>query len=128
MSVTAFNLANSTPGYTPGYTVVVPAHLPHTHPTTQVIIRRRLLVALVLFAVVVGVWLGAGSVLANRGGEPASAAAVRPAISYIVQPGDTLWSIAAHHHGPVDQATYVDVLVQRNGGSIVQVGQVLSLP
>jgi LysM repeat protein len=46
----------------------------------------------------------------------------------MVQPGDTLWSIAAHHHGAADQADYVDALIQRNGGTIVQVGQVLALP
>lgn len=123
MSIAPVTLSDQT------YSVVLPGRLAHTRPATQVFIRRRLLVALVLFAVVAGVWLGAGSVLANRGGEPASAAAVRPAISYVVQPGDTLWSIAGHHHGQFDQATYVDALIQRNGGTtIVQVGQLLVLP
>jgi Tfp pilus assembly protein FimV len=87
----------------------------------------------VLVAVVAVVWLGAGSVRATRDGEPAAPSAGRPAvnqsaITYMVQPGDTLWSIAAHHHGHADQADYVDALIQRNGGTIVQVGQVLALP
>jgi hypothetical protein len=113
------------------YSAVLPGHLAHSQPTTQVYIRRRLLVLAVLLAVVVGVWVGAGSVRATRGGEPAVPSAGRSAVTaaaYMVQPGDTLWSIAAHHHGSADQADYVDALIQRNGGTVVQVGQVLSLP
>ena len=79
-------------------------------------------------AVVIAVWFGAGSVLANRGGEPASAAAVRPAVTYVVQPGDTLWSIAESHHGELSLSAYVDLLVGRNGGATIQVGQALLLP
>jgi hypothetical protein len=115
------------------YAAVLPGHLAHTPPTTQVYIRRRLLVLAVLVAVLVGVWLGAGSVRATRGGEPAAPSTGRPAhtvsaVTYMVQPGDTLWSIAAHHHGAAGQADYVDALIERNGGTIVQVGQVLALP
>jgi hypothetical protein len=120
------------------YAAILPGRLAHIPPTTQVYIRRRLLVLAVLVAVVAVVWLGAGSVRATRDGEPAAPSAGRPAvtqsavnqsaITYMVQPGDTLWSIAAHHHGHADQADYVDALIQRNGGTIVQVGQVLALP
>jgi hypothetical protein len=107
---------------------VLPGRLAHTEPTTQVYIRRRLLVLAVLVAVVVGVWLGAGSVRATRGGEPAAPSTGRSAVTYMVHPGDTLWSIAAKFHGTADQADYVDALVQRNGGTVVQVGQVVTLP
>jgi LysM repeat protein len=110
------------------YTVVLPSRLAEPRPSTQVYVRRRLLVGLVLLTVVFGVWFSAGSVLANRGGAPASTAAVRPAISYVVQPGDTLWSIAERFHGAGDQATYVDLLVRVNGGTIIQVGQTVTLP
>ena len=110
------------------YAAVLPGRLAHPQPTTQIYIRRRLLVLAVLLAVVVGVWLGAGSVRATRGGEPAAPSAGRSAVTYMVHPGDTLWSIAAKYHGTADQADYVDALVQRNGGTIVQVGQVLTLP
>jgi nucleoid-associated protein YgaU len=115
------------------YAAVLPGRLAHTQPTTQVYIRRRLLVLAVLVAVVVGVWLGAGSVRATRGGEPAAPSTGRSAVTaqvvtYMVHPGDTLWSIAAKYHGSADQADYVDALVQRNGGTVVQVGQVLTLP
>lgn len=97
-------------------------------PSTRVYVRRRLLVSLVFVAVVVALVAGAGNVLANRGGAPASTSAVRPASSYVVQPGDTLWSIAEANHGTAPQATYVDALVAINGGASLQVGQVISLP
>ena len=148
MSIAAAVLPNSQQSrshddYHYDYAAVLPGHLAHSVPTTQVYIRRRLLVLAVLVAVVAVVWLGAGSVRATRDGEPAAPSAGRPAVSsaavssaavssaagsYMVQPGDTLWSIAAQHHGKADQADYVDALVQRNGGTIVQVGQVLALP
>lgn len=120
------------------YTVVVPPRVvprssvaPAGHearPSTRVYVRRRLLVSLVFVAVVVALVAGAGNVLANRGGAPASVSAVRPASSYVVQPGDTLWSIAAANHGVVSQSLYVDALVAVNGGASLQVGQVITLP
>ena len=119
------------------YTVVVPARVARrqagspalpARPSTQVYVRRRLLVSLVFVAVVVALVAGAGNVLANRGSAPASAAAVRPATSYVVQPGDTLWSIAQANHGSAPQSTYVDALVAINGGASLQVGQVITLP
>jgi LysM repeat protein len=110
------------------YTVVLPGQVADPRPTTTVYVRRRLLVSLVLATILAIVWLSAGNVLANRGGAPASASAVRPATSYVVQPGDTLWSIAAAHHGDTSQTAYVDVLVQANGGAGLQIGQVITLP
>ena len=120
------------------YTVVVPARLraaavAEQRPATQVFVRRRLMVAMVFIAVVVALSVGAGSVLANRGGAPASTSAVRPAsvssaASYVVQPGDTIWSIAQRFRGEGSQVRYVDALVAINGGSALQVGQVMTLP
>ena len=115
------------------YTVVVPARLraaavAEQRPATQVFVRRRLMVAMVFIAVVVALSVGAGSVLANRGGAPASTSAVRPATTYVVQPGDTIWSIAQRFHGEGSQMRYVDALVAINGGSALQVGQVMTLP
>ena len=120
------------------YTVIVPARLGDgrartEQPSTQVFVRRRLLVAFVFIAIVGALWVGGGSVLANRGGAPASTSAVRPAsvssaASYVVQPGDTIWSIAQRFHGEGSQMRYVDALVAINGGSALQVGQVMTLP
>ena len=123
MSTTAAQLHRPQP-----YTVVLPTRLAEPRPTAQVYVRRRLLVGLVLLTVVFGVWFSAGNVLANRGGAPASTAAVRPATPYVVQPGDTLWSIAEQFHGATDQTTYVDLLIRLNGGTVIQVGQSVTLP
>lgn len=114
------------------YSVVVPSRLaegrPHTQPSSVVYIRRRLLVVFMLVAVVAVVWLGAGSVVANRGGDPASASAVRPTATYVVQPGDTLWSISSIHHGSHGVGEYVEMLVAANGNSTIAPGQGLVLP
>ena len=97
----------------------------------HVYVRRRIAVASVLFSLVAALGLGAGNVLANRGGAPASASAVRqatPATTYLIQPGDTMWSIAYVHHGDADLMTFVDALIALNGGTLLHVGQLISLP
>ncbi|MEI8241373.1 MAG: LysM peptidoglycan-binding domain-containing protein [Actinomycetota bacterium] len=104
------------------YHTVLPA------PMAQVYVRRRLLVVVVLVVTLLALWVGAGNVLANRGGVPASAAAVRPASVYVVHAGDTLWSIASAHRGHWSIDGYVDLLQQANGGTHLQIGQQLSLP
>lgn len=114
------------------YVVVVPSRFAPVRRRPVVYVRRRVLVSLVLVAVVAAVWLGAGTVLANRGGEPASTSTVRPAIAptqvYVAQPGDTMWSIAARFHGSQPETRYVDELVGLNGGASLEVGQAIALP
>ncbi|HQZ34424.1 MAG TPA: LysM peptidoglycan-binding domain-containing protein [Ilumatobacteraceae bacterium] len=121
------------------YTVVLPARLSRGHaagparrvdnrPSTQVFVRRRVLVAVVFSAVFVALTIGAGSVLANRGGAPASIPAVRSASTYVVQPGDTVWSIADQLRGGASQVDYVDALVATLGSASLQVGQLITLP
>ena len=48
----------------------------------------------------------------------------------VVQPGDTLWSIAAEHYPADDVRVRVDDIEQANGlrGPTIQVGQSLRLP
>jgi len=113
--------------FSPGH-VAGPARRIDNRPSTQVFLRRRVLVALVFIAVFVALTLGAGTVLANRGGAPASTSAVRPATTYIVQPGDTVWSIAAQLRGGATQVAYVEALVSALGDTSLQVGQVITLP
>jgi hypothetical protein len=106
-------------------------------------VRRRRLVGLVIAAIVLVLLLGTGRVVANRGGAPASAATVRSAAPqaapappgaaqlshvYVVQPGDTLWSIGERFHGRTPLADYVDQLVERNGGTHLDIAQPLALP
>ena len=120
---TVVMLARLSPGHVAG-----PARRVDNRPTSHVFLRRRLLVALVFIAVFVALTIGAGSVLANRGGAPASTSAVRPAATYIVQPGDTLWSIAEQLRNGATQVDYVDALVSALGTASLQVGQVITLP
>jgi LysM repeat protein len=47
---------------------------------------------------------------------------------YVVQAGDTLWSIGQRFHGHSSLADYVDALVSANGGTELQVAQALTLP
>jgi nucleoid-associated protein YgaU len=69
------------------------------------------------------------AVRATPSGAAASAIAapVAPAV-YVVQPGDTLWSIARSLDPKGDVRRTVDQLVELNGGAAVQTGQRLRLP
>ena len=60
----------------------------------------------------------------------AAAPAAVPAagIPYIVQPGDTLWSLAERFHATTALSSYVDDLVDANGGATIQAGQLITLP
>jgi hypothetical protein len=103
-------------------------NLPHL-PTRRQVLRRRRLVALVfLVSFALALLIGASQVLANRGGDPASTPAVRPATEYVVQAGDTMWSLAERFHGSFARAGYLERLLDANGGPALQVGQVLTLP
>lgn len=92
--------------------------------------RRRLLVAVV----VLGVVLALRSVVGLLGGgtppapEPARLA-TRPVAAqvHVVQPGDTLWSVARSLEPDGDVRAVVDVLVDRYGTSL-QPGQKIVLP
>ena len=98
------------------------------------------MVVLTLAMIVLVLFVGTGHVVANRGGAPASASTIRPATAaamvaatpaanlYVVQAGDTLWSIGQRFHGHSSLADYVDALVSANGGTELQVAQALTLP
>ncbi len=113
------------------FVVVVPQRALPSRQREMVYVRRRVLVSLVLLAVVVAIWLGVGSVLANRGGDPASASTVRPADAtqvYVAQPGDTMWSLAQRFGGTSSAENYLDELIAANGGTSVAIGQAITLP
>ncbi len=81
---------------------------------------------------VVALVLSVGSVtqhgLADRGGDPASVPAIGRSVTYVAQPGDTLWSIAQTQYPGSDITQVVDALVTLNGGASIQSGQRLLLP
>jgi LysM repeat protein len=51
-----------------------------------------------------------------------------PADVYVVQAGDTMWSIGQRFHGQTPLVDYVDALVSTNGGTQLQVSQAITLP
>jgi hypothetical protein len=119
--------------------VVIPGQFGEFRSSSHLYARRRLLAVLTMVAIVLVLLVGAGYVVANRGGAPASASTIRPATAlalavtapanvYIVQAGDTLWSIGQRFHGHTVLADYVDALVSANGGTELQVSQALALP
>jgi nucleoid-associated protein YgaU len=86
---------------------------------------RRLAVVLTLAAgVAIGSWLGP---LVAGAGDDLRLAGVQ---SVVVQPGDTLWSIAADVAGSADVREVVDRIQELNGirNSVLMPGQVLELP
>lgn len=96
--------------------------------TRSTYVRRR--VGALTF--VVTLVLSVGSVtqhgLADRGGDPASVPAVGRSVTYVAQPGDTLWNIAQTLYPGSDITLVVDALVTLNGGASIQAGQRLLLP
>jgi len=122
---------------TPRYASASPARLDH-----EIYVRRRIVAGLLVTLLAVATCLGIRS-LASRGDGAAPVSAVTPGVSvggvdvsgayvvndgvYIVQPGDTLWSIASSltDDGIRD---YVADLISLNGGASIDVGQRLALP
>ena len=123
---------------------------PTRHLSHDVYLRRRLVVGLAVVGVVVAACLGFRT-LASRGDETASiptvtplSASVQPITTsvngvdvslafaqgegfYVVQPGDTLWSIASSlTSGNI--RNFVHSLIELNGGASIDVGQRLIVP
>jgi nucleoid-associated protein YgaU len=109
------------------YRAHLPARFAAPAPTRSTYVRRRVVALAFLVALVGTLGVTAQQGLADRGGDPASAAAIGQS-TYIVQPGDTLWAIAERVYAGDDIAGYVDVLVSLNGGSQIVAGQHLLLP
>ena len=86
--------------------------------------RRRRVAALVFS---VAALLGAVRAVAAFGAGPASGVERRPAI-HVVQPGETLWSIASQLRPGGDTRSLVRTLAKLNGGASLAVGQRLVLP
>ena len=100
----------------------------------RAVYRRRRAVALATLAtlvVVITLLVGAISARFAGGGHPSSAVGAPSPIAsslYVVQPGDTLWSIAASVAPDTDVRLTVDRLVEANGAAPITVGQRIVLP
>ena len=105
--------------------------------------RRRLVAAVVTLAVLTAIFLLVSSATARiAGGDPSSAAGdptptsaaastaagVAAPATVVVQPGDTLWTIAEAVAPDIDVRVTVDQLIERNGRSPIVPGQELELP
>jgi len=69
-------------------------------------------------------WLGGGPLAAS---QPRSAAAPATAV-YVVQPGDTLWTLARRAHPTGDLRPVVGRLTAALGGRALRPGQRIVLP
>ena len=95
--------------------------------------RRRVVAAVLVIGVLLALRLAAGAVVAavSPGSTWAGAGATAPAAgapTYVVQPGDTLWSIAEGLDRPGDVRATVDELAALNGGAALDVGDRIALP
>ncbi|TPW14572.1 MAG: hypothetical protein FD127_1343 [Acidimicrobiaceae bacterium] len=131
MSTTFATPSQGTVG--PGrFMVRLPARAIRPAPTRATYRRRRVGAAAFGLTLVVTLLVPVGSMaqrgLADRGGDPASVSAVGQDAAYVVGPGDTLWEIAERFYPSADVALVVDALVSLNGGSSIDVGQVLNMP
>jgi hypothetical protein len=92
----------------------------------------RLVPGALTLTVLAGVWYGAGALTgarpAARPGVRAAGASLVPGARYVVQPGDTLWSIALRLDPSGDPRPIVDQLGAELGSSSLQPGEHLVLP
>jgi hypothetical protein len=93
---------------------------------------RRYLPGIATLAVVAGVWLGAGSLVALRpapaAGQAAAGASLVAGRSYVARPGDTLWGIASRLDPTADPRPIVAELAGQLDGKVLQPGDRLVLP
>ncbi len=115
----------------PHLTVVGPPS--RRRPRRAALYWRRRLVAVVLLVLVVlaaraalGV-LGAGPLAAPETPAARGGSAVSTGVGYVVQPGDTWWSIARHLQPNGDVRALVDHLAAAHGGVPLQPGEHLVL-
>ncbi|MCB0989395.1 MAG: LysM domain-containing protein [Acidimicrobiales bacterium] len=118
-------IATTPPGARPQLQLVVDnvgrrAVVPEPH-----VVRRRQLVALVVVAAFVWLLVAAATTTASYlfDDVPAAAASSGP-ITHVVQPGDTVWSIARQHYPTGDIRPLVSRMVESSGQVLVP-GQVV---
>lgn len=108
--------------------------LPYTtsrRSTAAVYRRRRLLAGAAVAGLVYAsahagaAFLGGGPLAVSRG--PGSAVPVAEHV-YVVQPGDTVWSIAHQFQPTGDERPLVDAIVSELGGAGLTPGEAIRIP
>ena len=114
----------------PALRVLEGGRAPGRRATSARYLRRRLIVLGLVVLVVVGVARLATAAVAGPTppGPAVATSAAGPAAVHVVQPGDTLWSIAGAIAPEADVRLVVDQLVALNGAAPLAVGQRLALP
>jgi hypothetical protein len=104
---------------------------PTTRAARRRFARRRLAVTVAATAFFAAVWFGSG-LLVDSGSSHLDvlSGSVRTAqgYRYVVQPGDTVWSIASRLQPTGDVEPLVDRLDASFGGSVLHVGQTVLVP
>jgi hypothetical protein len=92
--------------------------------------RRRLLAALLAAVVLVGLIAGSRALLAPLAHAAPSGPAATSAVTrtVVVQPGDTLWTIARRVQPDGDVRPLVDQLVAAHGSGALTPGEHVSIP
>ena len=94
-------------------------------PVSPEVYRRR---RLAVVAVVVGLVLGLASFGRQADATPTADARAAEAVLVVVQPGDTLWTIAESLVDGADPRPLVAELSEIAGGASIQPGQLLRVP
>ena len=93
---------------------------------------RRLVVGFSALTMMLLVAVASVGLMAGLGGSSAvasdAATSAGAPVAMVAEAGDTLWSIAAEHRGTVGHDRYLDTLIRKNGGTDIQVGQIVWLP
>ncbi|MBI5090588.1 MAG: LysM peptidoglycan-binding domain-containing protein [Actinobacteria bacterium] len=124
----AITFATSSGRTSDQFHVRLPSGLAGHRRSQATYVRRR--VGALAFVVTLVVSVGSVSQhgLADRGDDPASVPTIGRSATYVVQSGDTLWSIAEQQYPGSDIAEVVDAMVSLNGGTAIDPGQRLRLP
>jgi hypothetical protein len=109
-----------------------PAARPATRRPARRGIAGRLVPGALTLTVLAGVWYGAGALTGLRAGARpgvrAPGATLVAGQHYVVQPGDSLWSIALRLDPSGDPRPIVDELTSELGGASLQAGERIVLP
>jgi hypothetical protein len=102
-------------------------------PASAAVYRRRRLVAAGLAVLLLVSLLNLASFLVGRldgTADPAAEPSPVAEVSVVVEPGDTVWSIAASLVDGDDVRPVVDALIAANGGAVLEVGErlVITVP